>query len=29
MLARYDRAVPEEDLTPPTVFVSAERLASS
>lgn len=29
MLARYDRVVPDEDLTPPTVFVSAERLASS
>jgi methyltransferase (TIGR00027 family) len=25
MLARYDRVVPDQDLTPPTVFVSAER----
>jgi methyltransferase (TIGR00027 family) len=29
MLARYDRTVPDEDVAPPTVFVSAERLSSS
>ena len=28
MLARYDRVVPDEDITPPTVFVSAERSSS-
>lgn len=28
MLARYDRVVPDEDIAPPTVFVSAERSLS-
>ena len=28
MLARYGRVVPDEDVAPPTVFVSAERLPS-
>lgn len=29
MLARYDRVAPDEDITPPTVFVSAERSSTS
>ncbi len=29
MLARYGRVVPDEDVTPPTVFVSAERSSTS